>query len=337
MNKTRNKLKLGLTLGKFAPFHIGHQYLLDTALREVDKLIIVMYNCPNLTQIPLNVRASWVRKLYPQVEVIEGWDAPNRHEDTPEVKRLQEQYISRILKGRKITHFISSEYYGDHMSKFLNAVNLIIDMDRVKYPISSTMIREKFQLYRRFIPSLVLKDLISNVVILGAPSESSEKIVCEVASRAKTQGVPDLIVHYLSDSIFNHAFPKLDLKIIAKKRLDQRLEETVIQNANKSIIYSSSPLMDHILSIAVNRKYDGQLYEIAKKDMQTYDLVFINSDENNLISKIYGIENSFLLNQLIGNLDALRVKYILLEGDFNYKVQTIIKEVNANIQSKGLL
>ncbi|WP_144530121.1 adenylyltransferase/cytidyltransferase family protein, partial [Peribacillus simplex] len=35
--------KLGLTLGKFAPLHKGHQFMIETALQEVDELIVVIY------------------------------------------------------------------------------------------------------------------------------------------------------------------------------------------------------------------------------------------------------------------------------------------------------
>ena len=34
--------KIGFTIGKFAPFHKGHQYLIETALKEMDKLIVIL-------------------------------------------------------------------------------------------------------------------------------------------------------------------------------------------------------------------------------------------------------------------------------------------------------
>ncbi len=40
----------GLTLGKFAPLHCGHQLLIDTALAEVDELVITIYDCPETTR-----------------------------------------------------------------------------------------------------------------------------------------------------------------------------------------------------------------------------------------------------------------------------------------------
>ena len=67
---------LGLTLGKFAPLHKGHQFMIETALQEVDELIVVIYET-TVTLIPLHVRANWIRRLYPEVRVIEAWDGPD--------------------------------------------------------------------------------------------------------------------------------------------------------------------------------------------------------------------------------------------------------------------
>ncbi len=72
----------GLTLGKFAPFHNGHQFLIETALAEVDEAIVLVYDCPKTTAAPLSLRATWIRQLYPAVKVIEVWDgSPTYHRD----------------------------------------------------------------------------------------------------------------------------------------------------------------------------------------------------------------------------------------------------------------
>ena len=74
---------LGLTLGKFAPLHKGHQFMIETALQEVDELIVVIYET-TVTLIPLHVRANWIRRLYPEVRVIEAWDGPDGYSDDRE-------------------------------------------------------------------------------------------------------------------------------------------------------------------------------------------------------------------------------------------------------------
>jgi HTH-type transcriptional regulator, transcriptional repressor of NAD biosynthesis genes len=71
MSKTR-----GLTLGKFAPLHKGHRPVIETALREMDEVMAIVYDCPQTTDVPLPVRANWIRTLHPSVQVIEAWDGP---------------------------------------------------------------------------------------------------------------------------------------------------------------------------------------------------------------------------------------------------------------------
>ncbi len=121
-------MRTGLALGKFAPLHKGHQYLIERALEQVDRLIVLIYRCPDLIQVPLSRRAEWIRELYPGVEVIEAPDGPLQVGRTPTVMRMHEEYILRRLAGRRITHFFSSEFYGEHVSRALGARDCRVDI-----------------------------------------------------------------------------------------------------------------------------------------------------------------------------------------------------------------
>ena len=48
--------KVGLTLGKYAPLHKGHEYVIETMLRETDESIVIIYDT-DVTPIPLQIRA----------------------------------------------------------------------------------------------------------------------------------------------------------------------------------------------------------------------------------------------------------------------------------------
>ena len=86
-------MKRGLTLGKYAPLHKGHQLVIETALAEMDEVIIIIYNAPETTNTPLNIRSNWLRKIYPQSKVIEAWDGPTEVGNTPEIKNIHGDYI----------------------------------------------------------------------------------------------------------------------------------------------------------------------------------------------------------------------------------------------------
>ena len=55
----------GLTLGKYAPLHRGHQLVIETALREMDEVVVIVYHSPRVTRVPLGVRSGWLRSRRP--------------------------------------------------------------------------------------------------------------------------------------------------------------------------------------------------------------------------------------------------------------------------------
>jgi cytidyltransferase-like protein len=164
-------MKRGLTLGKYAPLHKGHQLVIETALAEMDEVLVIIYNAPDTTNVPLDVRADWIRKIYPQVKVIEAWDGPTIVGNAPEIKRMHEDYVINKLKIKGITHFYSSEFYGEHMSRALNAFNRLIDPERKIVQISGTKIRTNPTAFREFMHSLVFEDWLRYENLLGNESQ----------------------------------------------------------------------------------------------------------------------------------------------------------------------
>ena len=133
--------KVGLTLGKYAPLHKGHEYVIETMLREMDEVIVIIYDT-TVTPIPLQVRADWIKQLFPDVTVIQAWDGPAGCSHDREYEMREEKYILGLLGEKRITAFYSSEYYGEHMSKALNCADRRVDKARAAVPVSATMIRE---------------------------------------------------------------------------------------------------------------------------------------------------------------------------------------------------
>ena len=132
--------KIGFTIGKFAPFHKGHAYLIDTALKEMDKFYIVVYDTPQFN-ISMVEKLNVLKQKYPNVKLIEAYNSPTQIGLDSESVSIQMKYLSNLIKDIKPTHFYSSEDYGEYVAKYLNIENRIVDKERIKYPISATMIR----------------------------------------------------------------------------------------------------------------------------------------------------------------------------------------------------
>jgi HTH-type transcriptional regulator, transcriptional repressor of NAD biosynthesis genes len=71
-----SRYRQGLVVGKFAPLHVGHQQLLDHAHELADEVTVIVWSNPDFDIMPNEVRAGWVRTLYPEACVLVGHDGP---------------------------------------------------------------------------------------------------------------------------------------------------------------------------------------------------------------------------------------------------------------------
>lgn len=185
----------GLVLGKFAPLHKGHQQLIDRSIATCDETVVLIYDSPEVTRIPLSVRASWIRLLYPTVVVVEGHGAPSATGRSADIMKLQEDYICSVVSA-PITHFFSSEWYGDHVSRALGALDVRVDEGRQSVPISGTQLRADAWTHRAWVEPIVYRDLLRWIVLLGAESTGKSTLASALAREFGTISVPELGRNY---------------------------------------------------------------------------------------------------------------------------------------------
>ena len=156
--------KVGFTIGKFAPLHKGHQYLIETALKEMDRFVIVIYET-DLTKIDIDVRANWLRKLYPEAEIRYALNAPKQYGLDNESVQIQMKYLMNIIKDLKPTHFYSSEPYGESVANYLGIIDRRVDTERKKVPINSTKIRNNVKENKKWLDNIVYNDIKKELCI----------------------------------------------------------------------------------------------------------------------------------------------------------------------------
>ncbi len=149
--------KVGFTIGKFAPFHKGHQYLIETALKEMDKVIVVVYDT-DLIDIPSEKRANWIKKLYPNVEIKIAHNPPMQYGLDDESVNIQMKYLTKIMENEKLTHFYSSEKYGACVAKYMDIIDRRVDNDRKVVPISAEIVRNNIDENKKWIENNVYLD-----------------------------------------------------------------------------------------------------------------------------------------------------------------------------------
>ena len=314
----------GLILGKFAPFHKGHQHLIETALSEVDELIVLIYQAKQTTDIPLETRARWIEILYPQVKVIRGVDGPELFGDSSEIKTIQEDYVLNTLGIRGITHFYSSEFYGEHMSKALGAINRVVDSSRTTFPISGTSIRTNPTIGRDWLDPIVYKDTIHNIVFLGGPGTGKTTVVKKLAEVHQTNFMSEYGREYWEKNAVNRRLSKHQLLELALIHI--QMEDSLLETSNKFLFTDTNALTTYLFSNYYHNGALPALEKLAINCFQRYKTVFLcdadfpypdtedRSGEGNRI---------LLQDQTYKALQNLGIKFTLLSGSLDKRVETV--------------
>lgn len=151
-------MKIGFTIGKFAPLHKGHQYLIEKGIKEMDEFYVIIYET-NVIKIPVQQRAKWIKELYPNVHILLAKNPPSQYGLDEKSIKIQMEYLKNIIKDIPVTHFYNSETYGKFVARDLQIEEVQVDRQRQKYAISGTIIRNNMKENKKFVEDIVYKEL----------------------------------------------------------------------------------------------------------------------------------------------------------------------------------
>lgn len=150
--------KIGFTIGKYAPLHKGHQLLIETAIKEMDQVYCIIYDT-DIIDIDIQQRASWIKRLYPTVNIIYAYNSPKEYGLDKKSVNIQMNYLSNLIKDIPVTHFYCSEKYGEKVAEYLSIKNRIIDIEKKIVPISATQIRQNYEQNKQYLEKFIYMDL----------------------------------------------------------------------------------------------------------------------------------------------------------------------------------
>jgi NadR type nicotinamide-nucleotide adenylyltransferase len=175
-------------VGKFQPPHLGHNYLIDTALSRSDRVVVCVVDRPiGVTrEIPAETRADWLREIHPKAHVI----VARQPDDLPD-EDSEGWAKFTVNKFGKPDAVFTSEEYGKRWAGFIGCKHVLVDMDRIKFPVSGTAVRNDPYTYWEWMHPIVRSWYVKRVVMLGVESTGKSTLAKILSKHYKTVCVPE--------------------------------------------------------------------------------------------------------------------------------------------------
>ncbi|MFQ1702845.1 AAA family ATPase [Loktanella agnita] len=163
-------MRRGFVLGKFMPFHAGHQFLCDVASNLVDELTVLVCT-RDCEPIDGQRRFDWVsQSVRRNVRVVHlHRDIPQEPAEHPDFWTIWKAVIAEY-HPKPIDTVFGSETYVTKLAETLDAAPFIVDLPRDSVPISARQIRANPAAHWDFIPPAVRPDYQTRICLLGPES-----------------------------------------------------------------------------------------------------------------------------------------------------------------------
>ncbi len=324
-------MKTGLILGKFAPLHLGHQHLIETALREMDKVVVLIYDVPDVIDVPLPTRSNWIRQLYPQVEVLEAWDGPLEVSDDPAVTAAHDAYLKQRLREylpggsrSQLTHFYCSEFYGEHVSRALQVIDRRVDPARATVPVSGSAVRGDVWAHRNRLSPVVYRDLIQHVVFMGAPSTGKTTLCQALAARYETVWVPEYGRDYWQEHQVDR---RLTLEQLWEIGIGHReREDAMVMSARRFLFIDTEAIITRCFSHYYHDASDPRLDQLADEAPRRYDHFFLCLDDipyDDTWDRSGAVFREAFQRRIEAELRARHIPFTRLGGTLEQRMQTV--------------
>jgi NadR type nicotinamide-nucleotide adenylyltransferase len=177
----------GVVLGKFLPFHTGHEHLIRTALGRVRNLTVIVVARGDQA-IPGATRGRWIEEAFPdaRVVVLDQDEVGLADHDTDGWAR---ETIRAV--GRAPDVVFTSEDYGDAWAAAMGAEHVLVDRRRRAVPISATRIRRDPQRHFEYLSRGARAHYVKRVVLLGAESTGKTTLARALAEHYGTVWNPE--------------------------------------------------------------------------------------------------------------------------------------------------
>jgi HTH-type transcriptional repressor of NAD biosynthesis genes len=286
---SRKAAGLGLVVGKFAPLHLGHEWMIDQAAEQCDRLVILSYSNPEFDRCPSHTRRRWLGTRFPahQIVVIDSpWlfrECNIRHipvrplPPNDSSDDAQQHFLAWLLDDvLKVAPdiFFCSEPYGPRCAEVLThrlahpVKSVVLDLHRRHVPISATKIRADPHGERDWMSADVRADFVHRIALLGGESSGKTTLTAALAAHFDTVYVAEYGRELWERQ--SGVLVQPDLLKIAREQI--RREAAALRLARQYLFCDTSPLTTAGYSGWMFDRVDDELTELAARP---YDAIVL--------------------------------------------------------------
>lgn len=350
------KYNEGLVIGKFYPPHLGHHYLIDTALEQSEHVTVLVLGTVFDT-VSIKDRARMIEAVHQggNLTVKSVLDHAYDDYDSNVIWKAHQTIMENQLETFPDAVF-TSESYGVELADNFKAEHVCVDFKRNHVPISATAIRKNLYLQWNRLHKEVQKYFRTEVVVMGAESTGTTTLAKDLRKHYRQRGgifsttpyIPEYGREYaeqrvLSGETHSEGWDIEDFWNIAKGQ-----QELYVQGSNTS----KSPLLisdtDGFATEAFGSCYGVPSGEEGVSDYSVFSqknpgsLYLITDHENMPLvpdpARLDNIDNrDKSTKEFIDTCNKHSLPYILISGTREDRLETSVKLIDKLMDMKAFM
>lgn len=338
----------GVITLKAAPLHSGHIFAITQASTQVEQLYVILSfdqkwldNLPNSDfwskHLTKTNRILWLKRTFQDLKHITilcvdetdmGAYPEGVQEWTDQVKnQLKDEHnVESVDKW-----FSSEPEYTWWIEKYFNCENVIIDAERKEFDISATKIRENPYKHWQYLPTLVRKELLLKVAIIGTESSAKSTLIRYLAKTYNTSWVEEYGRTYCENEMcMDESLLKLDdYGIIASTRYYQEKEAEL--TANQLLFLDTNAFVTQFYCQLFENDRN-QLVD-AYIEQENFDLIIHLDDNVEWVSDGLRINSdrsitNTLFDDMLNEYNIKDQNYHFITGNYKQRLDSAMKLVD---------